>query len=190
MDRYTTKYIRILSLFGMLLAGVLGIASVAAALEVGDQAPDFTLPSTTGEKIRLSQFQGKKHVLIQFYHIDFGPRCTANLSTRKDDFSKFENLNVQLLGISASNPFSQKTFADSLKLPFPLLSDFPDLKVIRKYGELKHVGEAKRPMAKGTFFLIDKQGIIRGKWMRMNPPLQIFSSDPFLELAQQLEKKL
>ena len=73
MDRHTTKYIRILSLFGMLLAGVLVIASVAAALEVGDQAPDFTLPSTTGEKISLSQFTGKKHVLIQFYTMDFQP---------------------------------------------------------------------------------------------------------------------
>ena len=48
---------------------------------------------------------------------------------------------MQLLGISASNPFSQKTFADSLKLPYPLLSDYPDLKVIRKYDVLKRVGE-------------------------------------------------
>lgn len=72
MDR-RTKYMRILSLVGMLLAGVLVITGVAAALEVGDQAPDFTLPSTTGENISLSQFQGKKHVFIHFYHVDFGP---------------------------------------------------------------------------------------------------------------------
>jgi hypothetical protein len=67
------KHMRILSIVGMLLAGVLVIASVAAALEVGEQAPDFTLPSTTGEDISLSQFQGKKHVFIHFYHVDFGP---------------------------------------------------------------------------------------------------------------------
>lgn len=94
---------------------------------------------------------------------------------------------MQLLGISASNRFSQKTYADSLKLPFPLLSDFPDLKVIRKYGVLKRVGEAKRPMANGSYLLIDKQGIVRGKWM--NPHLEVLPSGPFLEMAQELEKK-
>ena len=100
--------------------------------------------------------------------------------------SKFEELNVQLLGISASNSFSQKTYADSLKLPFPLLSDWPHLRVIRKYGVLMHAGEAKRPMANGSYFLIDKQGIVRGKWM--NPHREVLPSDPFLEMARELEK--
>ena len=57
---------------GVLLAGMLGGAPVATALEVGEQAPDFTLLSTTGEKISLSQFQGKKPVLLEFYVADFG----------------------------------------------------------------------------------------------------------------------
>ena len=187
MDRYTTKYIRILSLFGILLAGVLVIASVAAALEIGDQAPDFTLPSTTGEEIQLAQFQGKKHVLIQFYTMDYQPVWTANLSARTADYIKFENLNVQLLGISASNPFSQKTFADSLKLPYPLLSDYPDLKVIRKYDVLKLVGEAKRPIAKPSYFLIDKQGIVQGKWIQTSS--EVFPNEPFMEVARELENK-
>jgi hypothetical protein len=73
LDKTRTKHMRIPILVGILLAGVLVIASVAAALDVGDQAPDFTLPSTTGEDISLSQFQGKKHVFIHFYHVDFGP---------------------------------------------------------------------------------------------------------------------
>ena len=60
-------------LSGVLVAGVLSIASVAMAVEVGDKAPNFTLPSTTGEDISLSQFQGKKHVLIEFYGDDFAP---------------------------------------------------------------------------------------------------------------------
>ncbi len=60
-------------LCGMLLAAMLVGASVAAAVEVGDQAPDFNLPSTSGEKISLSQFRGKKHVLVQFYSMDFNP---------------------------------------------------------------------------------------------------------------------
>ena len=62
-----------LFLLGVLLAGMLGLTSVATAVEVGEKAPNFTLPSTTGEQISLSQFQGKKPVLIEFYSGDFAP---------------------------------------------------------------------------------------------------------------------
>jgi peroxiredoxin Q/BCP len=58
---------------GLLLASVLVCTGVTTALEVGDQAPDFTLPSTTGEEISLSQFRGKKLVLLEFYGVDFAP---------------------------------------------------------------------------------------------------------------------
>ena len=66
---------RIKSLFlsSVLLAGVLGVAGVATAVEVGEKARDFTLPSTTGKDISLSQFQGKQLVLIEFYGADFYP---------------------------------------------------------------------------------------------------------------------
>ena len=60
-----------LMVLGLLLAGMLVSASGATALEVGEQAPDFTLPSTTGERVSLSQFQGKKLVLLEFYGVDF-----------------------------------------------------------------------------------------------------------------------
>lgn len=72
MDR-RTKYMRSLLLVSVLLASVLVVVGVATALEVGEQAPDFTLLSTKGEEISLSQFRGKKHVLIQFYSMDFNP---------------------------------------------------------------------------------------------------------------------
>ena len=63
---------RISSMMVVIMAAILFIAGRATAVEVGDQAPDFTLPSTTGEKISLSQFKGKKHVLLEFYVADFG----------------------------------------------------------------------------------------------------------------------
>ncbi len=66
------KQTKTLFLLCVMLAGVLALASVATALEVGETAPDFTLPSTTGEKISLSQFREKKHVLLEFYIADFG----------------------------------------------------------------------------------------------------------------------
>ena len=62
-----------LMMLGFLLAGMVGSVNVARALEVGAQAPDFTLPSTTGEPISLSQFRGKKLVLLEFYGVDFAP---------------------------------------------------------------------------------------------------------------------
>jgi peroxiredoxin len=62
-----------LMMLGFLLAGMMGSVNVARALEVGAQAPDFTLPSTTGEPISLSQFRGKKLVLLEFYGVDFAP---------------------------------------------------------------------------------------------------------------------
>jgi peroxiredoxin len=66
------KHTRSRFVLGVLLTVVLGVASVAMAVEVGEPAPDFTLPGTTGEPISLSQFRGKKHVLLEFYVSDFG----------------------------------------------------------------------------------------------------------------------
>ncbi len=66
------KWARSLLLTGVLLARLLLAASAATALEIGDKAPDFTLPSTTGEKISLSQFRGKKLVLLEFFISVFG----------------------------------------------------------------------------------------------------------------------
>lgn len=67
------KPIRALVLLGVLLSAVIGMGQVAMALEVGERAPDFTLPSTMGEDISLSQFRGKHHILLEFYLSDFGP---------------------------------------------------------------------------------------------------------------------
>jgi hypothetical protein len=68
-----TKRRKSLLVLGLLLFGLLGTTRVSSALDVGDKAPDFTLPSTTGEKISLSQFRGKKLVLIEFYGADYSP---------------------------------------------------------------------------------------------------------------------
>lgn len=103
------------------------------------------------------------------------------------DYSKFQELNVQIFGIAGSNPFSQKTFAKSLNLPYPLLSDYPDLKVTQAYGVLKRIGEAGRPVARGAYFLIDKHGIVKGRWY--NPPKQVFPSEPFLKRVREITRE-
>jgi len=68
-----TKCQKSFLVLGLLLCGLLGIARGSLALDVGDTAPDFTLPATTGGKISLSQFRGKKLVLLEFYGADFSP---------------------------------------------------------------------------------------------------------------------
>src|SRR5262249_61227109 len=108
----------------------------------------------------------------------------------------FRNLNVQVLGISADHPFAQKAFADSLQLPYPLLSDFPDLQVIRNYGVLwpQQIGplrdgsvvveHAPNTAARRAFFLVDQQGIVRGKWLVENSAF--FASEEILQRAREM----
>jgi peroxiredoxin len=98
------------------------------------------------------------------------------LSARKADYKRFEALGIQNLAASANQTFSQQTFAESLKLPFPLLSDFPERKVMRAYGVLND----KTMNANRSFFLIDPQGIIRKKWIIENGPTTVVYSETLL----------
>ncbi|MBI2183212.1 MAG: peroxiredoxin family protein [Deltaproteobacteria bacterium] len=107
------------------------------------------------------------------------------MSARKADYSRFQALDVQILGVSADNKFAQQTFADSLKLPYPLLSDFPERKVIRAYGILNE----KTMTAIRTFFLIDPQGMIRKKWVLANPSTDVVYSPMILKDIQEIVGK-
>lgn len=107
------------------------------------------------------------------------------MSARKVDYRKFQGLNIQILGISADDAFSQKAFADSLQLPYPLLSDHPDLSVIRRYaGTQPYPGDPGRLIAQRAFVLVDEQGIVRGKWLVEGN--EVLLSDPILKKAQEI----
>ena len=179
-----------LMVLGFLLLGIFLNPTKALALEVGDQAPDFTLPSTTGEQVSLSQFRGKKPVLLEFYGVDFAPTCVANLSTRKADYAKFQELNIKILGISTNHPSSQKTLAESLQLPYPLLSDFPELQATRQYGGLsRNPILGMHGIAERAFFLIDTHGTVRHKWIVTGGEVIVFSSDALLTAARKMVGK-
>jgi peroxiredoxin len=101
---------------------------------------------------------------------------------------------VQILGISGSNPFSQKVFANSLALPYPLLSD-RGLEVARTYGVLygftagkNNYPEMKGLQAKRSFFLVDGQGVVRRKWL--GEDLDAFPNEELLEAARAIAGKL
>ena len=111
------------------------------------------------------------------------------MAARGADYQTFQDLEVQVLGISSTSAFSQKMFADSLQLPHPLLSDHPDLQVIRAYGVLQHyVLDPDRLRARRAFFLIDKEGIVQGRWLP-NRQAVLFESDPILERAREVAGK-
>ena len=95
---------------------------------------------------------------------------------RKANYKGFEALGIQNLAASANLTFSQQTFAESLKLPFPLLSDFPERKIMRAYGVLNE----KTMNAHRSFFLIDPQGIIRKKWIIESGPTTVVYSETLL----------
>ena len=92
---------------------------------------------------------------------------------------------MQILGVSADNMFSQQTFAESLKLPYPLLSDFPERNVIRGYGVLNE----KWLTANRSFFLIDPEGVLRKKWIVENPLTTVVYSPTLLKDIEEIVGK-
>jgi peroxiredoxin len=92
---------------------------------------------------------------------------------------------VQILGVSANSTFSQQAFVESLKLSYPLLSDYAERKVIAAYGVLRE----KTMTATRTFFLIDPQGVIRKKWIIDNPSTTTVYSDTVLKGIREIVAK-
>lgn len=106
---------------------------VAPEIKVGDTAPDFTLKDQDQKDVKLSDFRGKKNVVLAFYPLDWSPVCTGENKCLTDDFPKFEGLNAVVFGISTDSFFSHKAWADALGLKQSLLSDF-NRDVVKQYG--------------------------------------------------------
>ena len=128
--------------------------------QVGDAAPGFALPSSTGRAIRLADYKGKKKVVLAFFPKAFTGGCTKEMSGLRDNQKAFDEAEAQILGISMDSVATQTKFADSLKLTFPILSD-PGGKTATAYG-VKGALWANR-----TTFIIDQNGkitsILEGK---------------------------
>jgi peroxiredoxin Q/BCP len=128
---------------------------------IGKPAPDFSLPSTTGENVSLKQFKGKKTVVLYFYPKDETPGCTREACDFRDYAEEFEKNNVAILGVSTDNLESHQHFRDKQRLPFPLLSD-EDAAVSKLFGvyKLKNLYGKKYMGIERTTFIIDKTGRI------------------------------
>ena len=128
---------------------------------IGKPAPDFTLPSTSGEPVSLKQFKGKKTVVLYFYPKDETPGCTKEACAFRDAFEELEKQKVVILGISNDGLESHAAFRAKHKLPFTLLAD-EDTTVSKLYGVYKQKNlYGKKSMGiERTTFIIDRTGRI------------------------------
>jgi alkyl hydroperoxide reductase subunit AhpC len=131
-------------------------------LEIGDQAPDFTLPAVSGEKVSLGDYRGKKNVVISFVPAAFTPVCSMQWPVYNLTKDIFDKNGAMLLGITVDNIPSLYAWTSQMvegedKVWFPVLSDFnPHGEVAKKYGVLRSEGFSERAL-----FVVDKKGIIR-----------------------------
>jgi peroxiredoxin Q/BCP len=142
---------------------LLAVSSVAAELpQVGQPAPDFSLPSQEGAPVSLKQFQGK-WVVLYFYPKDMTQGCTIEAHNFQQDLPKYNAANAVIVGVSVDSTDSHKEFCAKESLTFKLLAD-TDKKVVDQYGSLGSRGVASR-----NTFLIDPSGKIVKVWTGVNP---------------------
>jgi len=134
--------------------------AATAGLKVGQKAPDFTVLNDAGQKVKLSDFRGKK-VVLYFYPKDDTPGCTAEACAFRDGIDEIKGRGAVVVGVSADSVESHKKFKGKFDLNFPLLAD-TDKSIVQAYGTWKeksmygkkHVGIER------TTFIINEQGKI------------------------------
>jgi thioredoxin-dependent peroxiredoxin len=131
----------------------------------GTPAPDFDLPDQGGNAVRLSQFRGKRAVVLYFYPKDDTTGCTIEACQFRDDFARFRATGAAILGISDDSTESHARFATKYKLPFTLLSDKGG-HVRKLYGVKKTLGLIPGRVT----FVIDSEGIVRHVFSSQSSP--------------------
>ena len=127
-----------------------------STIRVGDHAPDFALDTADGHTVRLSDYRGKKSVVLFFYPKDETPGCTVEACTFRDSYQAFVDEGAEVIGVSADDGASHARFADRHHLPMLLLSD-PTGQVRAQYGVRRALGIFPDRIT----FLIDRDGVVR-----------------------------
>jgi peroxiredoxin Q/BCP len=125
-------------------------------VKVGDKAPDFTLPSQMGDNVTLSEYLGKKNIVLYFYPKDETPGCTTEACSFRDSYEDLASLGAEVLGVSGQSVASHKSFATHYGLPFILLSD-KDNRVRKLYDVPSTMGLIPGRVT----YIIDKKGVVR-----------------------------
>jgi peroxiredoxin len=134
----------------------------------GTPAPDFSLRNQDGERVSLSDFRGRKVVLV-FYPADFSPVCTDQLSVYQEVLPQIREQGAELIGITVDSTWAHKAFQDKLGIEIPLLADYhPKGEVSRAFGA--YIEERGHPNR--SLVLIDDEGVVR--WVHESPtPLEV-----------------
>ncbi|HUX08111.1 MAG TPA: peroxiredoxin [Acidobacteriota bacterium] len=151
-------------------------------LKVGDAAPDFTLADINQVKVSLSDYKGRKNVLLVFYPMAFSPVCSAQIPSYQKIYDKFEELNTEVIAVSVDSIFTHKAWADGLGgISYPLLSDFwPHGGVADLFGVMRQAeGFSERAL-----IVVDKEGIIR--FISIVEPKEIPEIEPALDVLATL----
>jgi peroxiredoxin len=132
----------------------------STSIQIGQQAPDFTLYDSDKQKVTLGDYKGK-NVLLLFFPQAFTGTCTKELCSTRDNIALYNQANAQVFGISVDSIFTLAKFKEEQKLNFPLLSDF-NKTISTEYGSLydNFVFDMKG-VSKRSAFVIDKNGVIR-----------------------------
>jgi peroxiredoxin len=133
------------------------------SVNVGDQAPDFTLKRKTDDgldDVSLADYRGKQNVVLLFVPLAFTSVCTDELCSVSGGLNEYEGLNAQVLGISVDSPFVQEAWAKDSGITLPLLSDF-NKEVCDAYGCMYEDLLGFKGVAKRSAFVIDKDGVVR-----------------------------
>jgi peroxiredoxin len=133
-------------------------------IEPGTKAPDFTLPDQDGNEVSLSDFAGRKLVLV-FYPLDFSPVCTDQLSLYQEVLGELEAQGASLVGISVDSSYAHHAFREQLNLTMPLLADFhPKGEVSKAYGAyIDGAGISNRSL------VLIEDGVVRWSHTAPNP---------------------
>ena len=138
-------------------------------VDVGEKTSELTLFDMNLKQRSLKEFRGKK-LILAFFPGAFTGVCKREMCTLRDDLAKLEKLEAQVVGVSVNDPFSLRGFHEDNALNFPLLSDYTR-EAIRIYGvELTNFAGLKGyTVAKRSIFVIDREGILRWKWVSDDP---------------------
>lgn len=138
-------------------------------VSVGEKAPNFTLPDITKKMVSLSDFAGKKIVLL-FYPGAFTGVCEKEMCTIRDSMADFNKFDAQVIGISVDSPFANKGFSEKNGIAFPLLSDYTK-KVAEQYCGLFHnfAGLTGLTVSNRAVFIIDANGTVTYRWIAESP---------------------
>lgn len=145
----------------------------------GDDAPDFTARSTTGEMVTLSSFREKRNVLLAFFPLAFTRTCTEELCDFTRDQFNFGQLDVEIVPISVDAVPSLRAFKEHDKISTEMVSDFRR-DISRAYGVL----DERKFHSKRSYFLIDKQGIVRWSHVEEHNGLKRLNEEILAEVAK------